>query len=1220
MPVPTFNNKVGLSKSLLDDLIGRFQPLREFGDLHPRLLRYLLDDVDPASIDDLRKAKDAAAMLHLSCVRQSFEPPQWTTFFATYEPIPLFYYRLGKLFEAAAQHVDRSRFFLVEYLDNALWLELLLSESTGVSARMWSARPTCLFPAPAIVQMLQADGQDAIAFIEAAFYHAPDNWENFARRDLLASIPQMADLFEDHPERIRPFISDGSAASRQYAVENLATSKTSPEPFIEELVAAAVGSAKGLREVAEGLIRKMPPTAQPYLERIAKEGKAGERTHAIRLLVRMIGEAAAATLQGLQSSEKSAKVQEAIAAGLRELSPEESGAELSLDPPPRQPIDLSPPFTDQLQALVTSLFDEHDTLAAQHAEYLKNTPQPRGYVFPHEPTKALTKKQRADVTRYLKEGGKVVSLEPLLHFCMPWMQKAVAMQALLEHPDCRAVHVARLGAVLDYVYPPVNNRCGIENAFTLLLQLFRNAHAPLTLLDASEAIDSLGLPGQTMLADFILPSYSLLFAWEAESVWPFWLDKLDRFAKAFEPAAGKWESRYQRQREFDNTLRILALFPQVPPALLGKLWELAVGTNKSHRMAAQQVLVGTDDVQQRLAEALQSRTYQTRDAAADWLGRLGDKQAAAALHRAAKKEKRDATLDTILTALEKLDEPIQAYLDRGKLAKAALKGLKKGVPEPLEQFNLDDLPSVAWADSGETVDPQIIRWLLVQNYKQKSPEAGPLLRRYCDQIRAEDRTQLGDYVLNTWFAYDLEPIHTEAEAQAEAKRLAANWMQHTGGSGFTNLSEMEKYYYQQQISATRSGVKIKGVLAVAGACCDASAVPPVQAYLKKWYGYRAAQCKALLGMLSTIDADEAIAYLLSISQRFRTAGIRDEATKYVQHVAERKAWSHAELGDRTMPTAGFDRHGKLEISYGERSFHAAVTPELTIQLSDAEGKSLKSLPAARKSEDEAVVKAAKKTFSTAKSALKKFAKSQAERLYEAMCTQRTWSLEDWRNYLWGHPLCRHLCQRLIWSVVGEEEPATFRPLDDGSLTDCQDEELTLEDKSELRLAHRLFVSDVAAQEWEQHFADYDIAPLFPQLQPSYSLPQNQPTAIAIEEFQGHVLPAFTLRNKATAMGYTRGQPQDGGWFYQYEKRFTSLGLEARIEFSGNSLPEENRTASLRRLCFRRLPPPDAPADAFSGDAPLKEIPSVLLSECYSNLRALAESGPGFDPDWERLPN
>ena len=113
----------------------------------------------------------------------------------------------------------------------------------------------------------------------------------------------------------------------------------------------------------------------------------------------------------------------------------------------------------------------------------------------------------------------------------------------------------------------------------------------------------------------------------------------------------------------------------------------------------------------------------------------------------------------------------------------------------------------------------------------------------------------------------------------------------------------------------------KGILAVAGACCDAAAVGPVQKYLKDWYGYRAAQCKALIAMLASIDHPSAIQYLLSIANRFRTKGIREEAEKYVNILAERKGWTLDELGDRTLPAAGLGDDGTLELSFGPRQFH-----------------------------------------------------------------------------------------------------------------------------------------------------------------------------------------------------------------------------------------------------------------------------------------------------------
>ena len=32
---------------------------------------------------------------------------------------------------------------------------------------------------------------------------------------------------------------------------------------------------------------------------------------------------------------------------------------------------------------------------------------------------------------------------------------------------------------------------------------------------------------------------------------------------------------------------------------------------------------------------------------------------------------------------------------------------------------------------------------------------------------------------------------------------------------------------------------------------------------------------------------------------------------------------------------------------------------------------------------------------------------------------------------------------------------------------------------------------------------------------------------------------------------------------------------------------------------------------------LSEVPTILLSEAWNDLRLMAADGPGFDPDWEK---
>jgi hypothetical protein len=119
----------------------------------------------------------------------------------------------------------------------------------------------------------------------------------------------------------------------------------------------------------------------------------------------------------------------------------------------------------------------------------------------------------------------------------------------------------------------------------------------------------------------------------------------------------------------------------------------------------------------------------------------------------------------------------------------------------------------------------------------------------------------------------------------------------------------------------------------------------------------------------------------------------------------------------------------------------------------------------------------------------------------------------------------------------------------------------------------------------------------------------------LDDFKGYTLEAFALRNRAIKLGWTRGPAEDGGWFHVYLKRFPSLGLVAQLRFTGNGLPEENRTVGLLELGFVR----EAPEQSVHGGqpVPLGDVPAVLLSETWHDVRSIAAEGGGYDPDWER---
>jgi hypothetical protein len=233
-----------------------------------------------------------------------------------------------------------------------------------------------------------------------------------------------------------------------------------------------------------------------------------------------------------------------------------------------------------------------------------------------------------------------------------------------------------------------------------------------------------------------------------------------------------------------------------------------------------------------------------------------------------------------------------------------------------------------------------------------------------------------------------------------------------------------------------------------------------------------------------------------------------------------------------------------------------------------------------------------------------------------MCTQRSWVFDDWNTYLNQHVILSSYVQRLVWGVV-ENAVFTklFRPLADRSLTDEQDNAVEVPAHATIRLAHDALLTEAQRAAWTNHMADYAITPLFGQFgRPKFELSSARAEETVIKDFEGHLIEAFKLRGRLSKQGYNRGAAQDGGWWFTYHKRFLGLGLEAVIEFTGSPMPEENRTVALISLYFQRL---GEEQNSNDEKITLSELPIVLLTECWNDLRLAAAEGTGFDPEWEK---
>jgi hypothetical protein len=1179
-------------------------------DLPGRLLTYVVDGADAAALGQIKLLRHQ--MFSYGDTESDTREPRWRIYDRWDEVPPAVMLRFAHVLASGSSAVANTP--RLDLPKAQAWVEALARDLVGLPLSVetfedGTLRPHANASFDRLAPLMALEGI-AVEGVILALFTSRLGRSRPASTAFVAMLPGFGGALLTHKAAVIPVLRKASLAQKLRTVALLAA--TGPEgqyAFADELTELAVDSSRQVREAAWPLaLASMEPEGARATE-LAISAKPEQRALALRLLWEYGDAQAREFVRARGDHDKAASVKDEVAR-LTSARPEDAAPALTL---PDIRIDAAAPTSPEARGLLTAWLDK--------ANASDEGPAWRTGVLPPVAPEVL-----AEIENKVEAGGRVSHVhdrEIRERLWRLWHRESEAQHRgilpWLMAPGVQIIHLVRLLRLTGQIFPRLpaewTMAYGAEAMFRKYIQ---NHHG--SLLEVARALEAEGLPVSMLIEDW--------YKWGGaqwtrslrdDAVWPFF----HAYPKAIAIALPGTPTRYwwfTRERLFDA----LEAFPALPADLVPILAEMALGTAKSMRTGAQRVL---DRYPQRMGLAvagLAAGRGEKRIAAALWLARLKNADALKPLEQVLKAERNEAAQDAILTALEALGAPIERYLDRQELAATAAAGLKKGLPKDLLWFPLDRLPAVRWGGKGAAVAPEIVHWFLAQACRLKTPEPGALLRRYCAMFRVEDREALGAFVLSAWLAHDLVPQTREkAEQQArsnaqqthQAMQRGPQWWQNSSLFGLSEDELFAHYLPDQLRTPAGSATSAKGVLAVAAACGGPRIAPMVADYLKTWYGYRAAQGKALIQMLAWTEHPAATQLMLSVGSRFRTKGFQEEATKQANLLAERKGWTLVELADRTIPTAGFDESAVIALDYGERKFHAQLTEALTIKLETEDGTSISTLPEPRKSEDEAKVEEAKKLLALSRKELKSIVSMQKDRFYEAMCTERRWRMDDWSRYLLQHPIVRRHCQRLVWIALEQGHViATFRPLDDGTLTDAADGSVTLFPEAHIALAHDTNCEPSVREAWSAHFADYGVTPLFQQFgKGTYTLPDDKGEASVISDFQGHMLEAFKLRGTATKLGYQRGPTGDGGWIFNYTKRFATLGLEGCIAFSGNQLPEQNHPVALTELSFLRQFPGGDGSETIS----LSEVPRVLLSECWNDMRLIAASGSGFDPAWQQ---
>lgn len=557
-------------------------------------------------------------------------------------------------------------------------------------------------------------------------------------------------------------------------------------------------------------------------------------------------------------------------------------------------------------------------------------------------------------------------------------------------------------------------------------------------------------------------------------------------------------------KEPQEVVQYIGLIGRWKPERFGEaLWQLFEHHSKPVRMAAARSLGKQGDAAvARAVELLAAKKAAVRSTAVALLAAAQTPAAIKALEGRLDAETDEEVRDQMLLALE------QAWETQGK--KIGRKDIEKRIERAAEKLKQ---PVAKWLDEKRL--PEL-------HYAGKKPE-----KLSKEAVR---------YLLYR------QSRAKEIRPDVEAKPLLALIDRQT--SGDFALFVLQSFFGSKQDAADRWALTVAGLLG------DDRCVPLFMQQIRKWVDTNrgklaeyAAQALALLGSDVALCAVDA----LSIRYRSKQKNIGKAAGEAFAEAAERLGVTPDELGDRVVPWLGFEPGRPRLIGSGEKQIEARIGLDHKLEFRDlAKGKKVASLPAWAAAET-------KNEFKDLAATLREVVKGQLVRLENLMVRQFRWPVDRWRELYLQHPLLFPFAVRMIWGVYGDGGKLlkAFRALEDRTLTDEQDETVTLPKSGQIGLVHPLELTPEARQAWATHLADYNIESPVLQIERPVVFPKTEEKAAKMSlQHKGTELNGMTFKGRAERLGWQRGSVVDGGGISSYRKCYLGAGADAILEVDG----------------------------------------------------------------------
>ncbi len=322
-------------------------------------------------------------------------------------------------------------------------------------------------------------------------------------------------------------------------------------------------------------------------------------------------------------------------------------------------------------------------------------------------------------------------------------------------------------------------------------------------------------------------------------------------------------------------------------------------------------------------------------------------------------------------------------------------------------------------------------------------------------------------------------------------------------------------------------------------------IPMIEAYARSSKHQLAAR---LIQQLGTSGITEVYVALDRLNRKMRIQSVKTAIHEAFELGAKLKGVTIDAFGDGLIEDLGFTEQ-TISLTYCGVDYTLALDNSLKFEIRKPDGKTIKTLPKPKGTDDADIAAGTNKHFTELKKTLREVVTLQTCRLENAFSMNRQWNFSDWSTVFIKNPVMNKLAGQLVWGIY--EQGNLMQTFTVNSTPITHDKHvLSLTTGTQIGLIHPLEMVEDEINNWLTYFSKSKICILFNQLsRPSMTVTQDPTDPLTYLLDKTIRKSPNTVINRLRKKGWSIGYVQDAGVFEYIYKSLPGINMYMELTFS-----------------------------------------------------------------------